>query len=344
MYKQHRTSSWKSLMRVRKMHLCASQNAEKNNLGNISQGAMAMTKFGFMGYALVRPHLLGINHDNVEDREAFVHLWAVLGSMLGIKDEFNMCLHPVEVVEKLFICSKLSSRLVKTILYSICRIFMRYAFIPFLQLETPTFTKLAKAFVEGLQFLSPFSSYESHLFLARRLAGVPGYQFDVDMSKEKIQRQMFSPEELESFVKYHQNTPGFEYRRGLIFDKTMFLIELKQDNYRDGNAYENKSNGTSLRTKPKSKNFKFLLDLLGKHPRELVITPVDENNFEMYLNDRKFNELCFKDKIFVKSANFQIKLLRIPLFRQFLKAIHTLLLFVLEKQFKATTQATTYNL
>jgi ER-bound oxygenase mpaB/B'/Rubber oxygenase, catalytic domain len=81
------------------MHLCASRAAGKNGYGMIPQAAMAMTKFGFMGYALVRPQFLGITHDNDEDREAFVHLWAVLGHMLGIKEEFNMCLHPLEVVE-----------------------------------------------------------------------------------------------------------------------------------------------------------------------------------------------------------------------------------------------------
>lgn len=81
------------------MHLLASRSAASNNMGMISQAAMAMTKFGFMGYTLARPHLLGIKHDNDEDREAFIHLWAVLGAMLGIKDEFNMCLYPLEVVE-----------------------------------------------------------------------------------------------------------------------------------------------------------------------------------------------------------------------------------------------------
>lgn len=81
------------------MHLFASKSAEQKGVGFIPQGAMAMTKFGFMGYALVRPHMLGINHDNKEDREAFVHLWAVIGYLLGVKDEFNMCLHPIEVVE-----------------------------------------------------------------------------------------------------------------------------------------------------------------------------------------------------------------------------------------------------
>lgn len=81
------------------MHLLASRSAETNGVGFIPQCAMAMTKFGFMGYALVRPHMLGIRHDNKEDQEAFVHLWAVIGFMLGVKDEFNMCLHSLEVVK-----------------------------------------------------------------------------------------------------------------------------------------------------------------------------------------------------------------------------------------------------
>ena len=81
------------------MHLFASRAAANEGYDVIPQCAMAMTKFGFMGFALVKPHLLGIKHDNREDREGFVHFWAVIGSMLGIKDEFNMCLFPLEVVE-----------------------------------------------------------------------------------------------------------------------------------------------------------------------------------------------------------------------------------------------------
>lgn len=81
------------------MHLMATRSALSNKIGFIPQGAMSMTQFGFMGYALIRPHLLGIKHDNDDDREAFVHLWAVLGYMLGIKDHYNMCLHSLEVVE-----------------------------------------------------------------------------------------------------------------------------------------------------------------------------------------------------------------------------------------------------
>jgi ER-bound oxygenase mpaB/B'/Rubber oxygenase, catalytic domain len=83
------------------MHLLALRAAAQNGHSTIALSpiAMTITVFGFMGYALVRPHLLDIKHASRENREGFIHLWAVIGYMLGIKDEFNMCLYPVEVVE-----------------------------------------------------------------------------------------------------------------------------------------------------------------------------------------------------------------------------------------------------
>lgn len=81
------------------MHFAASNAAlQRSGLG-IPQGWMTFTTFGFMGYALVKPHLLHIRHDCQEDREAYVHMWAVIISMLGVKNEFNMCLQKLEVVE-----------------------------------------------------------------------------------------------------------------------------------------------------------------------------------------------------------------------------------------------------
>lgn len=83
------------------MHLQASKFASNFTKGQyqILQCAMSMTVFGFMGYALTKPHQLGIRSDQSKDREAFIHFWSVIGSMLGIKDEYNMCLFPLDVVE-----------------------------------------------------------------------------------------------------------------------------------------------------------------------------------------------------------------------------------------------------
>ena len=81
------------------MHLSASNAALQRCGRGIPQTFMTFTTFGFMGYALIKPYLLSIEHDCQEDREAYVHMWAVITSMLGVKDEYNMCLQKMEVVE-----------------------------------------------------------------------------------------------------------------------------------------------------------------------------------------------------------------------------------------------------
>lgn len=93
------SKSWESIKRVRKMHLAASNAVKVREHQVIPQCAMSMTAFGFMGYALTKPHQLGIRHDNEQDQEALCHFWAVISSMLGVKDEFNMCLFPLDVVK-----------------------------------------------------------------------------------------------------------------------------------------------------------------------------------------------------------------------------------------------------
>jgi hypothetical protein len=47
---------------------------------------MALTQFGFMGFALLRSKELGVP-DNREDLEGFVHFWRTIGYLLGIKDK-----------------------------------------------------------------------------------------------------------------------------------------------------------------------------------------------------------------------------------------------------------------
>lgn len=174
----------------------------------------------------------------------------------------------------------------------------------------------------------PFSSYESRLFLARRLAGVPGYQYDIDMSKEGFQRQIFSPEEIQSFVEHFQKTAGHEYRRNLVFDEKMYILEINRiddiknvdDNCDDLDSMDenrnifghythtdSNNNSSSAKLDEDTKSLMQHLDL--KHPSELLITPVDESNIKMYLNDRKFKELSFRDQQLVKVGIHQARML-----------------------------------
>ncbi|KAG4075523.1 hypothetical protein HA402_003348 [Bradysia odoriphaga] len=174
------SKSWASLNRVRKMHLNASKGADKKKIGSITQTELALTTFGFMGFALVRPQFLGIRCDNKADREGFIHFWAVIGHMLGVDDEYNMCLFDIQTVE------------------IICLIMIRYIFIPIIQLETPKFKEMTSALCKGLSPFMPHMSYDVQMFLVKRIIGVPGYQYNVDLSKEKICTQMFNAKELSS--------------------------------------------------------------------------------------------------------------------------------------------------
>ena len=81
------------------MHFASSNASLQRKENGIIQAWMTFTAFGFMGYAVVKPHLLAIKHKCVEDVEAFIRVWAVICSMLGVNDEFNMCLQPLEVVK-----------------------------------------------------------------------------------------------------------------------------------------------------------------------------------------------------------------------------------------------------
>jgi hypothetical protein len=77
----------------------ASRAAERNGIECITQYDLSMQHHAVMGYVLTKPLHLGIAYECREDVAAFMHYFAVIVHMLGMKDQFNMCLHELEVVE-----------------------------------------------------------------------------------------------------------------------------------------------------------------------------------------------------------------------------------------------------
>uniref|UniRef100_A0A182NJS2 DUF2236 domain-containing protein n=1 Tax=Anopheles dirus TaxID=7168 RepID=A0A182NJS2_9DIPT len=290
--------SWKSLTQVRRMHLSASNSAKKRTLGFISQPEMALTTFGFMGFPLVRPHLLGIRYDNRDDREGFVHFWAVIGFMLGVDDDYNMCLHRLEVVEM------------------ICYMVMRYVFVPSLQLETPLLRQMVGAIVDAFTPYMPFVSYESVMFLTRRLVGIPGYQYSVDMKKEFLCRPIITREELDKVTDYMETRDGYRQVKAMyraIFTDKLRLYTVKElpdeinQNYLETTAagmngtYTKLSgeDGDDQRLKAAELQLRELLGL--KHNQQLIITEVeDEREWSTYMNDSKLKQLSARDQTNVR--------------------------------------------
>ena len=76
---------FKSLHNVRKKHCVVSKRSSEAGLGRITQLDMALTQFGFIGFSLLCPEQLGIKATE-EDFEGLVHLWHVIGYLLGMDD------------------------------------------------------------------------------------------------------------------------------------------------------------------------------------------------------------------------------------------------------------------
>lgn len=174
--------SWYSLTLVRKMHLLASEQANRKGLGFISQLDLCLTGFGFMGYAVTRPKILGIDdrceNNTIEQRNDFIHFWAVIFSLLGIKDEFNFCLYPLPVVEK------------------ICNALEQYIFRQALQRKSTLFDFLSRTFFEGQAKFFPVMSYETMMFLLKRTAGLDGYLYRFENNSSPEDMKLFTIDEM----------------------------------------------------------------------------------------------------------------------------------------------------
>lgn len=57
----------------------------------LNQSEMSMTQFGFFGLMLVYPEKFGARNATEDELECFVHMWRLLGYLLGIQDEYNFC-------------------------------------------------------------------------------------------------------------------------------------------------------------------------------------------------------------------------------------------------------------
>lgn len=77
---------WQSLSVVRHLHNSASKKGCMAGLNGISQMDMALTQFGFMGFALSRSRKMGIYENDDEEFLAYTHIWRVVGYLMGIED------------------------------------------------------------------------------------------------------------------------------------------------------------------------------------------------------------------------------------------------------------------
>ncbi|CAH0550651.1 unnamed protein product [Brassicogethes aeneus] len=134
------TKMWDSINEVRSKHSSASKRACTVGLGNITQKDMALTQFGFIGMALTQKEKIGIFHTKPEEWEALIHVWRVIGYLMGIEDRFNICRESVEETTE------------------ICNLLIEKVFLPEIEKRDPNFIEMSMYILEGLWCFNPFIS------------------------------------------------------------------------------------------------------------------------------------------------------------------------------------------
>ena len=74
------------MLEVKNKHSFASRKSCAKGLGLITQKDMALTQFGFMGFDVIKSKEVGLHNATNEDLRAFVHVWRVIGCIMGIEN------------------------------------------------------------------------------------------------------------------------------------------------------------------------------------------------------------------------------------------------------------------
>ncbi|KAM7361383.1 uncharacterized protein ACRADG_011587 [Cochliomyia hominivorax] len=153
-----RTSKfWISLEAVRKAHSRSSRACAKLAAGQITQKDLALTQFGFIGFLTLGAYRIQLYDE--EFLEATSHMWRVLGYLLGIKDEYNIC-------GENWAETKLRLDIV-----------LRKVYEPALENTTKDFDQMCKALLDGLWPINTSLTVGSFLYMTKRLAYVKGYEY-----------------------------------------------------------------------------------------------------------------------------------------------------------------------
>jgi len=72
---------------VRRKHCVAFRRSTEAGVHKPTQLDMALAQFGFIGFTVVSGDYLGLKV-TYEEMEGIIHLWRVIGNMLGMDDKF----------------------------------------------------------------------------------------------------------------------------------------------------------------------------------------------------------------------------------------------------------------
>lgn len=138
-------------MEVTKKHNSASNRCNSSGLGKISQKDMALTQFGFMGFAIAKREKIGLYNVQDNDLKSFIHLWRVIGHIIGIEEKFNICRDSLD--ETTAICKSLADNVFK----------------PAVDNKDKEFITMATYLINGMWSLNPLFEKDVYLNLLHRV-------------------------------------------------------------------------------------------------------------------------------------------------------------------------------
>lgn len=264
---------------------------------------------------ITRPHLLAIRHECAADREAFVHFWAVMGHMLGVQDRYNMCLLPLDSV------------------IVVCQAMIRYIFLPLIQLETPEFRRMVNALCIGLSHVIPHMTYDIQMFTVKRVLGVPGYQYAVDLSKEKMCPPLFTQKEAADLRDQIFKHTGVEYRE-FIFSTSVPIVRHRfRDNDNTKEMYD--SNDNELPTHNNS-----VLEVCNYNDLEITVADPDDEGWQHHLNDSRFYSLSQHDQYVIRARIYVLRLCEYRVFRYLFEVGASLALYWMRRRYSSVQAVT----
>lgn len=148
---------WTSLRTVRNAHNRSSRACSKLSAGQISQKDLALTQFGFIGFITLGAPRIQLHDDDF--LECTTHMWRVVGYLLGIKDEYNLCATSWAETKRRM------------------ELVMARVYTPALTQTSEEFVSMTKALLEGLWPVNTSLTVDSFIFFTKRLACVEGYEY-----------------------------------------------------------------------------------------------------------------------------------------------------------------------
>ncbi|XP_011705104.1 PREDICTED: uncharacterized protein LOC105460357 [Wasmannia auropunctata] len=156
-----------SLKIVRRKHCIAFKKSIEAGIHKPTQLDMTLAQFGFIGYSIISEEYLGIKV-TPEEMDGVVHLWRVIGSMLGMEDRFNLCTGTVEETRAL------------------CQRLLEEVFVPCLSNRNENFNYMGTVMLESLWPINfniePVAFTAFTLYLASSTARNNNHTIEMDTS------------------------------------------------------------------------------------------------------------------------------------------------------------------